>query len=697
MTFLELDQEEQDRVDLDNSEDERNVRPLAGEADVKYDSDEIDVSDRASDDSSYTIWEDDEDAYHTFSMPSFFATSLEVEEFQIAMRGYKPTNADLGIVRSWLDECHAMHVEKCHLQNRQYVRDLKVIDCAKRAIVPAPPDCPFVALSYVWGSPSAQPDLTSPGVTTKLPQTIEDSITVTLELGFTYLWIDRYCINQDDEQEKQEQIAQMADIYASAEVTIIAAAGEDPSHGLAGVRKNSRGLTCLEQVRSIRLFSNPPIEPRDRYSPYYVHGSKWASRAWTFQECYNSPRRLFFTTEQITLICNTAAFQETAGTIPYPPSHPIYTNLRGWVNAIDERPLPEAILDTIPYPLASIMDSLMVYNQRQMSYDSDALNAILGTLNTFTRHGIHHIWGVPMLLTMYEASNKLLTEETTLDQYESETQSLRIDHQSPSHDKDCIALLWHNHSPCYRRAGFPSWSPLGWKEEFPWLPRQGIGWSSRQTPEGFFLTLLSSCHGIETITKQQPQILDVLSTAHYEISGAVSHQLVIEARTVDLRLALSPDGVTSDVYRDCIATEVGADVEVLLAAMWDKHPWEMDIDKQLKGLFLTIANSEECCAESPHHAMIIMEQHDGHWERVAIALIANNYLKPGINDAEPTCAFTTAYEPLPRQVSTGAIYTWDQHSFNGHSAEPLDLSNLLRHRREFWWTGCSQMETITLH
>lgn len=491
----------------------------------------------------------------------------------------------------------------------------------------------------------------------------------------------------------------MADIYASAAVTIIAAAGEDPSHGLPGIRKNTRGLTRMEQVRSIRLFANPPIEPRDRYSPYYVHDSKWASRAWTFQECYNSPRRLFFTTEQITLVCNTAAFQETAGAAPYPPSHPIYTNLRGWINAIDERPLPEVVLDAIPYPLASIMDSLNVYSQRQMSYDSDALNAILGTLNAFSRHNIHHIWGVPMLLPMYEISNKLLTGEATLNQCETEMRSLSAGNEAPPHPKDCIALLWHSRSPCYRRTGFPSWSPLGWKEEFPWLPRQGIGWSSRQTPEssgGVSLTLLASCNDIKMIARLQPQLSDTLSTAHYEIPGAVSQQLVIEAHTVELRLALSPDGVTSDVYRDCVAIRVEDNLEVLLAATWDKRPWEIDVDIQLKGLLLAIANSDDCCADSPHYAMIIMEQFDDHWERVAIAFITRNHTRLGIEDAECACDFATAYAPLFRRISTGALYTWEERGFNDRRTEPLDLSQLLCDRREVWWKWCSQNETIVL-
>ncbi|KAG9203836.1 hypothetical protein G6514_001997 [Epicoccum nigrum] len=701
MTFLELDQEEQGDTDTNRSLDEHDASALSDSNDDVCDGDETEGSDMESDDDSYTIWEDDDDAYHTFSIPSFFATSLEVEDFRLAMRGYKPTDADLGLVKSWLSECNTMHIEKCRPQNRQYVRNLKVIDCSERVIVPAPPDCSFVALSYVWGPPSAQPDLASSELNKVLPPTIEDSITVTQKLGFRYLWIDRYCIDQNNEQEKQEQIGQMADIYASAAVTIIAAAGEDPTHGLPGIRKNTRGLTRVEQVRSIHLFMNSPIVPRDRYSPYYVHESKWASRAWTFQECYNSPRRLFFTTEQITLICNTAAYQETAGTLPYPTSHPIYTNLRGWVDAIDERPLPEAVLDAIPYPLASIMDSLNVYSQRQMSYDSDALNAILGTLNKFTRHAIHHIWGVPMRLPLYEVSNQLLTDGSTLAQYNADVQSFSTGGQVPSHPKDSIALLWHNRSPCYRRTGFPSWSPLGWKEEFPWIPQQGIGWSSRQTPSalgGDFLTLLASCRGIKTIAKHQPQISDMLSTAHYEIPGAVSQQLTIEARTIELCLALSPDGITSDVYRDCVAVKVDHDLEVLLAATWDKRPWEMEAGTQLKGLLLLIASSERCCEDSPHFAMMVMERHDDHWERIAITFITRNHIKPGIGieDARLICDFATAYAPLLRQISTGSLYTWDQRSFNDRTKDTLDLSQLSISQDEPWWTDVTELEIIVL-
>lgn len=189
LTFVELDQEYEDSTNSDISEDKRLPEGNDG---VKSDNEEAEDSDQESDDSSYTIWEDDDEAYHTFLVPSFFATSLEVKDFQNAMRAYKPTTADLGVVKGWLSGCSTTHVVKCRTQNRQYVRNLKVIDCARRVIVAAPPDCSFVALSYVWGPPSVQPDLISSDLNIVLPQTIEDSITVTQELGLTYLWIDRY-------------------------------------------------------------------------------------------------------------------------------------------------------------------------------------------------------------------------------------------------------------------------------------------------------------------------------------------------------------------------------------------------------------------------------------------------------------------------------------------------------------------------
>jgi hypothetical protein len=57
---------------------------------------------------------------------------------------------------------------------------------------------------------------------------------VTLKLGMRYLWVDRYCINQDDPEEKHGAIRNKDSIYRNAFVTTIAAAGSGSDYGLQG-------------------------------------------------------------------------------------------------------------------------------------------------------------------------------------------------------------------------------------------------------------------------------------------------------------------------------------------------------------------------------------------------------------------------------------------------------------------------------
>jgi hypothetical protein len=61
-----------------------------------------------------------------------------------------------------------------------------MIDIPARCIVQCPPNGEYVALSYVWGSVVPEKNALE---NRRLPQTIEDAITVTQELGIRYLWV----------------------------------------------------------------------------------------------------------------------------------------------------------------------------------------------------------------------------------------------------------------------------------------------------------------------------------------------------------------------------------------------------------------------------------------------------------------------------------------------------------------------------
>jgi hypothetical protein len=58
-----------------------------------------------------------------------------------------------------------------------------------------------------------------------LPRTIRDAIEVTRAIDYRYLWVDSLCIIQDDEQDRDFQIAMMDQIYSNADLTIAAGSG----------------------------------------------------------------------------------------------------------------------------------------------------------------------------------------------------------------------------------------------------------------------------------------------------------------------------------------------------------------------------------------------------------------------------------------------------------------------------------------
>jgi hypothetical protein len=83
------------------------------------------------------------------------------------------------------------------------------------------------------------------------------------------------------------------------------------------------------------------------------------------------------------------------------------------------------------------------YSRRNLTYDSDALNAILGLLEVFQvrRPAIHHFWGLPLVI-----SSSLWERTASL--------------------ADCLAWVHrtrNNSQQCRRRTAFPSWSWTGWE------------------------------------------------------------------------------------------------------------------------------------------------------------------------------------------------------------------------------------------
>jgi hypothetical protein len=118
---------------------------------------------------------------------SFAISYMNSPNRNIAPQRISATTIDYELVKYWIRTCHENHDGQCSTLQHKTVPGLKVIDCKTREIIYPNPNYRYVALSYVWGSQDSLVPTSD-----AWPLTITDSATVTLRLGYRYLWVDRY-------------------------------------------------------------------------------------------------------------------------------------------------------------------------------------------------------------------------------------------------------------------------------------------------------------------------------------------------------------------------------------------------------------------------------------------------------------------------------------------------------------------------
>lgn len=351
---------------------------------------------------------------------------------------------DYDFIRQCLDFCQRRHNhhEMCKSTNVSSPSSIKVIDCESLLVIPAPPDCSYVALSYVWG-PSEGEEPLKCGTRTSLPrsppQVIRDAIALTRNLNWRYLWVDKYCINQLDKKVKKEQIGQMGKIYGAAALTIVAAAGSDAHFGLPGVSVSRRRPQASAHVQGRLLAETFPLPEHS------INKSKWATRGWTYQEGVLSTRRLVFTEEQVCFECKTMSCCEAIST-PLVAIHkgvelgktvkPGY--FEGFAEFSSDRRFNSWSIGVSM--LGGFEKHVERFTQQELTYPSDGLNAFMGILdNLGNENMIYHHWGLPI---------NFLGEPPTPDVF-------------------ACSLLWthdrfRNESPPTRRKELPSFCWAGW-------------------------------------------------------------------------------------------------------------------------------------------------------------------------------------------------------------------------------------------
>ncbi|RMX95460.1 hypothetical protein D0867_13489 [Hortaea werneckii] len=123
-----------------------------------------------------------------------------------------------------------------------------------------------------------------------LPGTFSDAIGITRKLGIDYIWIDSFCIIQDDEDDWHRETAIMEHIYGGSYLNI-AASSATSVHGGCWVSNNGTHNAFRTKIR----VGNDELVREIRDDDFYdraVSSSHLATRAWALQEKLLSPRTL---------------------------------------------------------------------------------------------------------------------------------------------------------------------------------------------------------------------------------------------------------------------------------------------------------------------------------------------------------------------------------------------------------------------
>lgn len=343
--------------------------------------------------------------------------------------------ADPALIRKWIAFCDAHHQRFICNGPRQDVPIpyFCVIDCN------VSPPClvyldsrdsrGYITLSYVWGQdPCEGPDECG-RLPHRLPELIQGAIWVTVTLGYQFLWIDRYCVPQNEQIRKHSLITNMDRLYEDSALCIIAAAARSPRDGLHGItrpRYVRQETIKLGSIELSQIMTNIKEE---------VGNSCWGSRGWTYQESILAKRRLLFTETQCCFQCGEQWFLETLN----------YPTQSTFDFSCIPHPFPE--LSGKYHDLHDFDLRAKEYSRRQLSKDSDAVPAITGILKRFRY--FTHVSGVPVF---HPAHSKAPLVKALL---EGLGWSFAVNYSAVQ------SSAWN--SLPRRRLGVPSWTWCAWE------------------------------------------------------------------------------------------------------------------------------------------------------------------------------------------------------------------------------------------
>ncbi|KAF0318867.1 hypothetical protein GQ607_013826 [Colletotrichum asianum] len=344
-----------------------------------------------------------------------------------AINRWDRSYSNIAKLKQYLENCANYHGHKCNVPISQtpVPSGFRLIDAALRCVTRAQEGMEYMALSYQWRTATAYPEADLQLTKKKMdelerpqslkesliPEVISDAMLLCRNMGRRYLWVDRLCIVQDDDNLKISQIQSMDTIYQQAFATIIACA-DGVGTGLPGLvdrpRQGTLGNRCWHLSIDGHCIGASMITITEA-----VEKSEWNTRAWTYQERLLSRRHFFFGDSDVFFSCfhdnlrlgaketNPSALQRMSR-----QSHG-----QGYETSLRQS---EFYYGSFAEMYGWLTES---YTRRAMTYRSDILNAFEGVLkvfgflsNTLILFGIPERFMLQAILWGYEGTQGLAVE-----------------------------------------------------------------------------------------------------------------------------------------------------------------------------------------------------------------------------------------------------------------------------------------------
>lgn len=208
-------------------------------------------------------------------------------------------------LKKWLSVCETEHTICNSWRGRSLPHRVLEIQSLQPLCVRLVQNCSrpekYACLSYRWGPQTKLTSLNTGNLDeykagvpeNKLYPLVIDAITAAYRLDLRYIWIDSYCIIQDDQRDWEIEAADMASIYEHAFLTLCATSSEDGRSMFSTTTKEALG-------KQVTTVGGEPVFIREKLSQ---PSGAMLRRAWVFQERLLSTRIIHFTGREIFWEC----------------------------------------------------------------------------------------------------------------------------------------------------------------------------------------------------------------------------------------------------------------------------------------------------------------------------------------------------------------------------------------------------------